>query len=1346
MSGADERSLKRFNGEEDDPGRQLRRWRAWAEAKMYTMDKLTNKQQGPFLYTLLDGKALEAVEHLELSSLQVEDGASKILAVLKERFPEKEAHDQMGEALGEVFGLAARENETVQQWTARVAEVFTKCHRKADVKFPSPAQGWIALNCAGFSEEQKAIIKAKAQGKLDLESVTSAMRSCSPLYKAGSKAKRPTTAFLAEPSEIDETIEAPEDFADVEAFLADHQLGSDPDESIPENEAAEALAATWKERRAEIARFKKDRKFDSAQHSKKSFRVEIEELKRRTRCRKCGRVGHWARECRSGGGKGGSSSSAASRPTASSTTGVVEAQLVEQEVSLAQYEVDPAEEPSDVMFVGMAQVAAQAGVPVLAAGLVSSPGFGVVDSGCGRTLIGKDTLQQLEAKIGSMIGKTLETYQATSSFRFGNGATEVSSMAVKIPVGIGGVPGIIDAAVIQGRAPLLLGRPTLEKLQVSLNFGNKTMRFLNAQEAVPMKVNDAGQLLIDILSYPSRMVAHKPVLPAADSVEASGCKNDVAQDVTCGLQPSLEGHVPPPPSPEPLGPLSPKTNKNKKPMKNKHCKCLLAQVKTLDAKQSAQVAVAELFSPPRLTEQARQHGATGLAFDIKQGCDLGCRSTQKEVDQLLEEARPALLTASPPCIHCGDWDSLHMIHRTPLERARMLMVSRQQFRFCAQQIQRQLARGGHFLLEHPVGSRIWKDPLIRPLVNKYGLVRVDMCAYGLTCPRSGLPIKRETALLCSNPNLAQGARTCPGCHRHQHIQGHASSGVSRSEFSGRYCSGFVEMLWRHVGFNACESLVVQGDPLDWTALECECLAGSVFQRAPEIPRQHEAPAANEQPEDPQEQQRLIKIDQALLKLHTNLGHPSNKELVRVLKHSGASDRAVQRASSLSCSVCANQSRPTAPLPANTSSASQFNEKVGLDVKYLPGWLSGQKIPCVNMVDFATSLQVMVPLHRTETGETTRDALRDRWVSWAGPPQTLCLDPSQPNLSQVLGAFCNNTGIDMRHTAADAHWQLGKVERHGQWLCRVFQRVLDESRPQSEPEWRDCLSHAQSAKNTLLTEAGASPYQLVFGRNPRVPTDLMQEAPHLGAVDAEQAEPALERAAAVRAASRRAMLECQSDRAVRAALRARPRALRPFRSGDWVYYWRTQKHVDGVRIEGGRWYGAGLVLGSVGRNFVVAHRRSLLRCAPEQLRFATPSEATVAEFPESELLGVKTLLEKGQFPKSQFVDVTQESRPPEAPEEAQATVDEPSQGLAGLNAAQWLEQHRQTAAGTESPKAPEVSCSAPGPTQNPTLQHFLKPAQRKNRHTPLSDASSAKLLRATSVSVDCPTLILKTSLK
>ena len=61
---------------------------------------------------------------------------------------------------------------------------------------------------------------------------------------------------------------------------------------------------------------------------------------------------------------------------------------------------------------------------------------------------------------------------------------------------------------------------------------------------------------------------------------------------------------------------------------------------------------------------------------------------------------------------------------------------------------------------------------------------------------------------------------------------------------------------------------------------------------------------------------------------------------------------------------------------------------------------------------------------------------------------------------------------------------------------------------------------------------------------------------------------------------------------------------------------------------------------------------------------------------SELLGIKTLLEKGQLPKNQFVDVTQEGRPPEAP--AEPDVSPPSQeheAAAGLNAAQCLERRR-----------------------------------------------------------------------
>ena len=70
------------------------------------------------------------------------------------------------------------------------------------------------------------------------------------------------------------------------------------------------------------------------------------------------------------------------------------------------------------------------------------------------------------------------------------------------------------------------------------------------------------------------------------------------------------------------------------------------------------------------------------------------------------------------------------------------------------------------------------------------------------------------------------------------------------------------------------------------------------------------------------------------------------------------------------------------------------------------------------------------------------------------------------------------------------------------------------------------------------------------------------------------------------------------------------------------------------------------------SLVVAHRRSLLRCAPEQLLHASNEEKAVAEFPESELLGIKNLLERGQFPRSQFTDIVGQEAPPQpdAPEQ------------------------------------------------------------------------------------------------
>ena len=85
---------KRFSGNDLD-GKAHRQWKLWAKAKMLSMKDISKNQKGPFVYCLLDGVALEAVEHLQLDDLTKDDGDSLIWQALDERFPDKMQHDHM---------------------------------------------------------------------------------------------------------------------------------------------------------------------------------------------------------------------------------------------------------------------------------------------------------------------------------------------------------------------------------------------------------------------------------------------------------------------------------------------------------------------------------------------------------------------------------------------------------------------------------------------------------------------------------------------------------------------------------------------------------------------------------------------------------------------------------------------------------------------------------------------------------------------------------------------------------------------------------------------------------------------------------------------------------------------------------------------------------------------------------------------------------------------------------------------------------------------------------------------------------------------------------------------------
>ena len=517
-SGSADGNTKMFSGENED-GKEYRRWKTWVINKLLTLDgKVSAKARGAYVYTLLQGKALECVEHLDPSEYHVEAGETKLLKLLDDRFPQKETLDEMSEVLTEVFSLKANDGETLKVWISRATECFDRCSRKCDVAFPEEAKGWLILHHSGLSEEQKAIVLARSGGAMKREAVGRAMRSCYPEYVVSKRKTLGAGLIEADAAENDE-VDSDPILQEVEAFLAEHDSltpAEEPEEVFEEQEVAEALAVGWKEKRKELSQMQRSRRFGAAQDLRKSYRVEIEELKKKTRCHKCHQVGHWSRECRSGKGKGRGSGSAKSADTGAalvepfredfvaavsicpSTDQIGSTLMLLRQRRAERSKVLPDAKvcPDDVDPLPDTLTLSPVSPEVL---LVSSPGYGIIDSGCGRTIVGRETLEEFKQLWKDRGIPIPEVQYELNHFKFGNGERETSESMIRVPVVIAGRQGVIKAAIVKGRAPLLISRNALQSLQAVVDFGRNEMKLFADQVAIPLHTNEAGQYVIHVI-------------------------------------------------------------------------------------------------------------------------------------------------------------------------------------------------------------------------------------------------------------------------------------------------------------------------------------------------------------------------------------------------------------------------------------------------------------------------------------------------------------------------------------------------------------------------------------------------------------------------------------------------------------------------------------------------------------------------------------------------------------------------------------------------------------------------------------------------------------------------------
>ena len=141
--------------------------------------------------------------------------------------------------------------------------------------------------------------------------------------------------------------------------------------------------------------------------------------------------------------------------------------------------------------------------------LTTAPGVGIVDSGCGKSVIGRRTLDRYLSALPVDQGSV--KYQDDKHlFRFGNGTIETSKQSVELPVGIGGRRGSLHASVLDGKAeeaPLLVSKPALRSLGAVLDFENSVLQLKSIGTDVELKEGPTGHYVLDFFQFPVLFVS-----------------------------------------------------------------------------------------------------------------------------------------------------------------------------------------------------------------------------------------------------------------------------------------------------------------------------------------------------------------------------------------------------------------------------------------------------------------------------------------------------------------------------------------------------------------------------------------------------------------------------------------------------------------------------------------------------------------------------------------------------------------------------------------------------------------------------------------------------------------------
>lgn len=137
-----------------------------------------------------------------------------------------------------------------------------------------------------------------------------------------------------------------------------------------------------------------------------------------------------------------------------------------------------------------------------------------------------------------------------------------------------------------------------------------------------------------------------------------------------------------------------------------------------------------------------------------------------------------------------------------------------------------------------------------------------------------------------------------------------------------------------------------------------------------------------------------------------------------------------------------------------------------------------------ITDFFTKYAVAIPTPN-QKARTVAKALWENFIIHYGFPEKLHSDQGADFESKTIKELCNLAGIQKVRTSP-YHPRGNPVERFNRTLLNMLGTLTDENKK----HWRDFVKPLVHAYNCTKHEStGFTPYELMFGRQPRLPIDL-----------------------------------------------------------------------------------------------------------------------------------------------------------------------------------------------------------------------------------------------------------------